>query len=192
MNTIILDIPHNWTWTDDELYDFCLANRDKMIERNANGQIIIMSPAGGVTSNRNSDIVAELIFWNRKRKLGKVFDSSGGFRLPNGAMKAQDAAWVQKERWEKLTLEEQKKFPPLCPDFVIELRSESDLLPALQEKMVEWIQNGCQLAWLIDPETQQAWIYKADGSTRLISGFDQVLSGENVLEGFEFDLQLIL
>lgn len=192
MNTIILDIPHNWTWTDDELYDFCLANRDKMIERNANGQIIIMSPAGGVTSNRNSDIVAELIFWNRKRKLGKVFDSSGGFRLPNGAMKAPDAAWVQKERWEKLTLEEQKKFPPLCPDFVIELRSESDLLPALQEKMVEWIQNGCQLAWLIDPETQQSWIYKADGSTRLISGFDQVLSGENVLEGFEFDLQLIL
>lgn len=183
-----ISIPHDWHWSDQELYEFCQVNRDLRIERDASGKIIIMAPSGGNTSHHNAGIVTRLFVWNEKTQLGKVFDSNGGFILPSGAMRAPDAAFVLQERWDALTEAEKEGFPPLCPDFVVELRSPSDRLPVLQEKMVEWIENGCRMAWLIDPAEEQAFIYYADGQTESITTFDQSLPGGNVLPGFELNL----
>ena len=135
------------------------------------------------------DIGANL--WNRQTGLGLVFDSSTGFKLPNGAVRSPDASWIRKERWDTLAPADRKKFAPLCPDFVVELRSETDNLEKLREKMAEYIENGCQLAWLIDPTEQNAYIYRPGRTVEEIADFDQRLSGENVLVGFEFELSIL-
>jgi Uma2 family endonuclease len=189
MNNIVLDTSAFGQLTDEQFFDFCQQNRDLRIERTANGEIIIMTPTGGITGNRNNEILFHLNLWNKKHQSGYVFDSSTGFTLPDTSMRSPDASWISKERWESLTPEEQEKFPPLCPDFVIELRSKHDNLAELQSKMKDWISNGCQLAWLIDPENQQVFIYKQEGLAKIISGFDNTLSGENILQGFSFDLK---
>ena len=175
--------------SDDELLRLCAANGDLRIERDADGNLIFMSPSGSFTSSRNSRIVIELGKWNDETGLGIVFDSNGGFSLPNGAMRAPDAAWIPRERWQQFSREEQEKFLPLCPDFVVELCSPTDRRAAAREKMEEWMANGCRLGWLIDPATETAEIYRADGHHERIETFDATLSGEDVLPGFELDLR---
>jgi Uma2 family endonuclease len=191
IDNIILNTSAFGQLTDEQFFDFCQQNRDLRIERTANGEIIIMTPTGGITGNRNNEISRQLANWNVQYKKGVTFDSSAGFTLPDTSVRSPDASWISKERWERLTREEQEKFPPLCPDFVIELRSKHDNLPELQNKMKDWMNNGCQLAWLIDPENQQVFIYKQEGLAKTISGFDNTLSGENILQGFSFDLKLL-
>lgn len=192
MEPVILKFTSNTQFTDDELFEFCVANKELRIERDKNGQIIIMPPVGSLSSHHNFSVNAIFGQWAMANKnLGLAFDSSGGFRLPNKAMRSPDAAWISKERWERLAVAEQKKFAPLTPDFIIEVRSESDSLPEQKDKMNEWITNGCRLAWLIDPIEQKAYIYTAEGLTQTINSFDEKLSGGEVLPGFELDLSLL-
>jgi Uma2 family endonuclease len=181
----------NHRMTDDEFYEFCLLNDQIKFERDAFGKIIIMPNTGGITGIRNSDLIIDLGIWNRKYKLGQIFDSSTAFRLPSSAVRSPDAAWVSNERWNELTLEEQTKFPPLCPEFVIELMSNSDDLKYAVEKMHKWIDNGCQLAWLIFPKGEEVRIFRANGTVDLIQGFENILSGENVLPNLEFELTFL-
>ncbi|GAB3962294.1 Uma2 family endonuclease [Spirosoma harenae] len=177
--------------TDDEFYYFCQENIDYKFERDANGNIKLMAQTGGESGIRNSELTTDLTIWNRKYRLGFVFDSSTGFNLPNGANRGPDAAWIRKEQWEQITPEQQKKFPPLCPDFVVELLSESDTLKETAVKMREYMDNGCRLAWMIDPKTEEVRIYREDGSISVVHGFDNLLSGEVVLPDFSFDLRLL-
>jgi Uma2 family endonuclease len=189
IDNIILNTAAFGQLTDEQFFDFCQQNRDLRIERTANGEIIIMTPTGGITGNMNNEILFHLNLWNKKHQSGYVFDSSTGFTLPDTSMRSPDASWISKERWESLTREEQEKFPPLCPDFVIEPRSKNDNLAELQNKMKDWMNNGCRLAWLIDPENQQVFIYKPASKVTTIKGFDNTLSGENFLPDFNFDLK---
>jgi Uma2 family endonuclease len=177
--------------TDDEFFYYCQENPDHKFERDADGTIIVMGQPGGETGNRNSELNADLTIWNRSAKLGFVFDSSTGFLLPSSAVRSPDAAWVAADRWNVLSADERKKFPPLCPDFVVELMSESDSRRMAEDKMREYIDNGCRLAWLIDPRTETVRIYRADGSVKVIQGFDNTLPGEDVLPGFAFELKLL-
>ena len=181
----------NHRMTDDEFYEFCLLNDQTKFERDAFGNIIIMPNTGGVTGIKNSELNADLVIWNRKAKLGKVFDSSAAFRLPSSAVRSPDSAWVSNERWNELTLEEQTKFPPICPEFVIELMSNSDDSKYAVEKMHKWMDNGCQLAWLIFPKGEEVRIFRANGTVDLVIGFENILSGENILPNLEFDLRFL-
>ncbi len=177
--------------SENYFFALCQENRDIRFERTVHGEIIIMPPTGGETSFRNSELTTELNLWNRRKKEGIVFDSSGGFKLPNNATRSPDAAWVTKERWSKLTAAERSKFPPLCPDFVVELASESDSITTLKEKMMEYLANGCRLGWLIAPNEEKVWIYRPDKPIETISSFKETLSGENVLPGFTLDLNIL-
>jgi Uma2 family endonuclease len=173
--------------TDDQFFEFCQINRDLRIERTAEGDLLIMAPAGGETSWRNSELVTALNIWAKEDGTGVVFDSSGGFVLPNGATKSPDAAWVKRERLGLLTAEQKKKFLPLCPDFVIELRSPSDPLPVVTDKMEEYVANGLQLGWLIDPEEKQVYIYRPNTPPEVLENPPQI-SAEAVLPGFVLNL----
>ena len=144
----------------EQFYEFCFINREWRIERTAEGDLRIMAPAGGGTGSRNAVITSMLTTWALRDRTGVAFDSSTGFTLPNGATRSPDAAWVQRVRLAVLTAEQKEKFLPLCPDFVIELRSPSDDLGSVQEKMQEYLDNGMQLGWLIDPSTRQVYIYR--------------------------------
>ncbi|AKD55233.1 Uma2 family endonuclease [Spirosoma radiotolerans] len=177
--------------TDDEFFAFCQANDSLELERDKNGNIVIVSPTGSKTGLRNVTLVGELYAWNKYHEFGYVFDSSTGFKLPNGATRSPDVAWIQKDRWEAIPEEQQEKFAPLCPDFVIELRSASDDLTYLQNKMEEYRENGCQLGWLIDRKGQQVFVYRPDQPVETIATFTQTLTAEPVLPGFTFDLTLL-
>ncbi len=174
--------------SDDQFYQLCMANQDLNLERSSRGELIIMPPVGGHSSNQEAEYIADLAIWNRQARLGKVFSSSTIFRLPNGASRSPDAAWVRLERWDALTPQEQTEFPPLCPDFVIELRSRTDNLKTLQAKMQEYLDAGLRLGWLIDPQNQQVEIYRHDQSVGVVN-YPATLSGEDVLPGFELELQ---
>ncbi len=178
--------------TDEQFYAFCQENKHLQFERTSNGEIIIMSPTGGKTSNINVKICTQLVIWNEQRGLGIVFDSSGGFSLPNGAMRSPDAAWITLDRWHGLTEEEKEQFPPLCPDFVIELKSKTDSIKSLKKKMEEWVENGCRLGWLIDVEEKQAYIYRPRQEVEVFPFSKGVLPGENVLPGLLLNLQSLL
>ena len=159
-------------FNDDEFFNFCQQNDNLKFERTADGTIIIMPNTGGETGDRNSELNFQLTGWNKVAKLGRVFDLSTAFRLPSSAVRSADSAFVSTERWQALTPNERKKFPPICPDFVIELLSESDTVTESRAKMLtDWIGNGCQLAWLIDPKTETTHIYRADGSIQINHGF---------------------
>ncbi len=189
MDLVTLNIPVEYPMTDDELFAFCIANKELRIERDELGQLIIMSPAGGITGNLNFKLTSIFGQWvEENTELGYGFDSATGFRLADKSMRSPDVSWVKKERWDALELEDQEKFAPICPDFIIELRSKSDSLSQLKSKMEKWIQNGCQLAWLIDPIQQKTYIYKLNSPTQEISGFDKKLNDETFLPGFELDL----
>src|SRR5438132_4659472 len=144
--------------SDEDFFEFCQANRDWRIERTSDGDVIIMPPTGGETGGRNFELAVDFGNWVRADGTGKGFDSSTGFTLPNGAERSPDLAWVRLSRWNALSEEQRKKFPPLCPDFVVELRSPSDSLSGLQEKMQEYIQNGAELGWLIDPVEKKVYV----------------------------------
>ena len=176
--------------TDEQFFQLCQDNETLRFERNATGELIIMSPAGGETGNRNAGLTAQLWIWNELNKLGKVFDSSTGFKLPNGAARSPDAAWVKLERWDALTQEQKIKFPPLCPDFVVELLSPSDSLKATQEKMQEYINNGACLGWLINHKLRQVEIYRQGQDVEVLEN-PVTLSGEDVLPGFVLNLESI-
>ncbi|MDP8934147.1 MAG: Uma2 family endonuclease, partial [Cyanobacteriota bacterium] len=162
-------------------------NRDLRLERTATGELIVMPRTGSDTGNRNLDISGQLWLWNRQTKLGVVFDSSTGFQLPNGADRSPDASWVKLERWQTLTPKEQEGFAPLCPDFVVELRSKSDNMEPLREKMREYIANGSHLGWLIDRKNQKVEIYRQNRDVEILDN-PTTLSGEDVLPGFVLDL----
>jgi Uma2 family endonuclease len=175
--------------SDEQFYQLCQINENWKLEQTSKGELIIMPPVGGISGNRESDLNADVVIWNRQTQLGKVFSSSTIFRLPNGGKRSPDVAWVANERWEKLTLEEQEKFAPICPDFVIELRSRTDSLKQLQEKMGEYIDSGLRLGWLIDPLNQQVEIYRQNQDLEIIK-LPTILSGENVLPEFRLELTL--
>jgi Uma2 family endonuclease len=177
--------------SDDELFETCQLNRDLHIERTAEGELVIMPPTGGDTGRRNAIITARLLTWAERDGTGLAFDSSTGFILPNGAERSPDAAWIQRERWDALTAAQRSKFPPLCPDFVLELRSPSDGLAELQAKMEEYRENGARLGWLIDPDERCVHVYRV-GSTVEVLRAPAALSGEPVLPGFTLDLAGLL
>ena len=190
MNTVTLNLNPIIKLTPDQFYQLCAANPDLQLERNAEGELIVMPPTGGETGKRNSSINAQLWLWNQKTQLGEVFDSSTGFTLPNKADRSPDVAWLEKSRWLALTSAQREKFIPLCPDFVVELRSASDALKPLQNKMKEYQENGAKLGWLIDPKNQRVEIYRPDQEVEILEN-PTTLSGENILPGFILDLTSI-
>ncbi|MFO5492660.1 MAG: Uma2 family endonuclease [Cuspidothrix sp.] len=187
---MVLQMQPDVMMTDDQFFDFCQLNRDFRIERNVFGDLLIMSPTGSETDERNFDLIGQLWIWTKQNGTGVGFGSSGGFTLPNGAVKSPDAAWIQRSRWEAIPSEQRKKFAPICPEFVIELRSETDNLKLLQDKMQEYIDNGTELGWLIDRKQRKVFIYRLQLTVEELD-HPLTLSGENVLPGFVLDLSQI-
>jgi Uma2 family endonuclease len=174
--------------TDDQFFEICRLNRELRIERTAEGELLIMPPTGGDTGRRNLRISFQLELWAERETTGVTFDSSSGFRLPNGAARSPDASWVRRSRLAELTREQRQRFIPLCPDFVIELRSHTDNLGALQAKMNEYMDNGALLGWLIDPEERHVYVYRAGKQVERLDNPSSI-SGESELPGFALDLE---
>lgn len=187
MDTVRLHLEPAVRLTDEQFYQICMANRDLSLELTAEGELIIVPPVGGESGTHEARLITDLEIWNRQTKLGVVFSSSTVFRLPNGAKRSPDAAWVKLSRWEALTPEERKRFPPLVPDFLIELRSESDRLNFLQDKMQEYLDNGLCLGWLINPQYGEVEIYR-QGQPKEIVKMPSMLLGEDILPGFELQV----
>ena len=160
MTAITINFNNIVKLTDDQFYQLCQDNPDVKLERNQWGELIIMPPTGGETGTRNSELNAELVFWNRKSLLGKVFDSSTCFKLPNGSDRSPDVSWIKLERWNTLSEQQREKFPPIAPDFVLELMSPSDQLGDVQEKMQEYMAAGVRLGWLLNRKTRRVEIYR--------------------------------
>jgi Uma2 family endonuclease len=186
----LIEVRLEKTLTDDEYFDFCMANDHLRIERTAEREIVIMSPTGSETSNRNFNLGVQLGNWAIKDGRGEGFDSNAEFILPNGAALSPDTSWISHERLAKLTKAQKRKFIPLCPDFVVELTSPSNRLRAVKRKMVEWMENGAQLGWLIDPERQTVIVYRPNQEPQEHEGID-FLAGEGPVAGFEIDLRKI-
>lgn len=194
MATIILNVPPTVALTNEQFYYMSIANEEWRLELTAAGELVIMSPTGGESGIRNSNLNIEVGLWNRQNQLGFVFDSSTIFELPNGAKRGPDVSWVSRERWLALSVENRRRFPPLCPDFIIELRSETDSLSQLQAKMREYIANGLRLGWLIDPKTPLVEVYRNNQDVEIITFSPEhppLLSGESVLPGFVLNLEII-
>lgn len=187
---IALNLRPTLQLTDEAFAQLCQYNPDLRLERSAQGELIAMAPTGSESGRQNLSLSAQLWCWNQQSKLGVVFDSSAGFTLPNGAIRSPDTAWISNPHWEAITPEQRRRFAPICPDFVLELKSPSDELYPLQMKSVEYIENGAQLAWLIDPEAQQVYCYRPQVAMQILHR-PQTLSGETVLPGFVMDLTLI-
>ena len=177
--------------TDEEFEKICRENSDRKFERTARGELVIMSLTGGSTGERNAELNGQLWLWNRQAKLGHIYDSSTGFRLPNGAIRSPDAAWVSQSRWDALTPEQRKKWVPLCPDFVVELKSPSDDILNLQAKMLEYQEIGPKLGWLIDPDRQTVEVYEADRPVELLNNPEEI-SADGIMSGFVLKLARIL
>ncbi len=174
---------------EDAFFHLAQLNKDLRMELNAEGDLIVMPPAGGNTSSRNAELTFQFASWNRQHKRGTVFDSSGGFRLSNGAVRSPDVSWVSKERLEGLTDAQMDKFLPLCPEFVLELRSPTDRLGVVKEKMREYLENGAELGWFIDPQEKLFYIYTSEGVEELEQ--PERVEGRGVLEGFVLELEEI-
>ncbi|GAB4018203.1 Uma2 family endonuclease [Spirosoma migulaei] len=181
----------NYQMDDDAFYDFCRQNEHLKFEREPNGIITAMPNTGRKTGNRNTKIISRLDFWSESFG-GLVFDSSTAFKFPNGAVRSPDAAWISDARWDSLTASQQEKFPPIAPEFVVELMSATDSIANAKEKMQEYITNNVLLGWLIDPKNEEVMIYRADGTISRHTNFEQPITGEDVLPGFEFNLRLLL
>ena len=191
MTAVTLNLDPIVQLTDDAFYALCRANPEVKFERTVKGQLIVMPPTGGETGNRNIKLSARLENWAEVDGSGLAFDSSTMFQLPNGAYRSPDAAWIPLERWQALTPEEREAFSPICPDFCVELRSPSDNLKSVQEKMQEYMDNGALLGWLIDPKGKQVEIYR-QGQEKEVLQAPTSLSGEDVLPGFVLHLNRIL
>ncbi len=192
-DTLSIELPSKLVLqvTQEQFEVLAAANRDIKLERTSEGELIVNPPTGGESGRRNLSISTQLGNWfEAQEELGEAFDSSTGFRLPNGADRSPDASWIRRERWESLTPQQRKSFVPLCPDFVVELRSESDSLPKLQAKMREYIDNGAKLGWLIDPKNQRVEIYRPGCEVELLEN-PQSLSGEDVLPKFVLNLRRV-
>jgi Uma2 family endonuclease len=174
--------------TQDQFFDFCQQNEGKRFERTAEGEIIIMAPSGGEAGFQDAEVCTQLSIWAKTIGKGKVTGSSGGFILPNGANRAPEAAWITPEQMAALTPEQRKKFLPICPFFLIEVKSPSDSLKTLQDKMGEYIANGCKLGWLIDPSSLQVHVYRPGQPVQVLDN-PQTLKGEPELPGFMLDLE---
>jgi Uma2 family endonuclease len=188
MTSITLNLEPITHLTHDQFYELCLVNQGVAMERSVKGELIIVTPIGGLSGEKEADYITDLNIWNRKTGLGKVFSSSTVFDLPEGGDRSPDAAWVSLDRWQSLTIEQQEKFPPICPDFVIELRSRTDRLKPLQLKMQEYQQSGLHLGWLINPQDRQVEIYRL-GQDREVLPYQTILSGEGVLPGFVLEIR---
>jgi Uma2 family endonuclease len=180
---LTVNLPAIAPMTHEQFYEFCLANRDLRIERTANGEVVIMPPAFSDTGNRNFNIAAQLWNWTEQDGTGIGFDSSSGFTLPNGATRSPDAAWIRLERWNALTESQKASFAPICPDFVIELRSSSDTLTRLQDKMTEYIANGAVLGWLIDRKHRSVHLYRPNREPKILVD-PATVNGDPELPGF--------
>lgn len=191
METIVLKDRVTNKMTDEEFLWFCLENKDLRIERNSNLEVLIMSPVTSLSGFWNAEIIRQLANWAIEQKNGFVFDSSSGFTLPDRSVLSPDASWVSRSKLQSMSEQDQNKFAPICPEFVIEIKSKSDSLQDLQAKMKTWIANGAQLAWLIDPSQKKSFIYRSNGEVKEIEGFDKKLKGEGLVEGFVLDLNLI-
>lgn len=178
------------TMTDEDFTKLCQLNSELRIERTRGGDLIIMPPTGGETGRRNFELTVLFGEWARRDGTGIGFDSSTGFTLPTGAKRSPDLAWIRRSRWERLTAMEREGFPPLCPDFVAEIRSPSDVLNVLQEKVQEYTASGAQLAWLIDPQEKTVYVYRPDAPMERLE-HPGPLSGEPVLRGFTLDLERV-
>jgi len=187
MNALTVDIKSVIDLTDEQFYQLCQRNQDLRFERTAQGELIIMPPAGGETGNRNGRLTQQLFNWTDVDATGIAFDSSTGFKLPNGANRSPDAAWLTLERWNTLTPEQQEKFIPLCPDFVVDLMSPSDSLSTTQAKMQEYIDNGARLGWLLNRKGKQVEVYRSGEAIEVLQS-PETLSGEDVLPGFTLNL----
>ncbi|MFB2918779.1 Uma2 family endonuclease [Aerosakkonema funiforme] len=190
MNALTVNFNSIIKLTDEQFFQLCQDNRDLRFERNANGELIIMPPTGGETGNRNGRLTQQLFNWTDVDGTGIAFDSSTGFTLPNGADRSPDAAWIPLERWNALNNEQQKKFLPLCPDFVVELLSPSDSLSATQQKMQEYMDNGTRLGWLIVRSSRRVEIYRQGQEVEILES-PVSLSGEDILPGFVLNLESI-
>ncbi|MFM7363704.1 MAG: Uma2 family endonuclease [Cuspidothrix sp.] len=190
MNALTVNLKSLIEMTDEQFFQLCQNNRELRFERNANGELIIMPPTGGETGNRNGRITQQLMNWTDADGTGIAFDSSTCFKLPNGADRSPDASWIKLERWDALSDEEKQKFPPICPDFVIELLSPSDSLKTTQEKMKEYIDNGVRLGILINRKSRQVEIYKPGKEVEVLES-PVTVSGEEVLKGFVLNLGMI-
>lgn len=183
---------HALDLTDERFLTLCQDNRDLRLELTAQGGLIIMGPTASETGRRNAELIFQLCLWARQDGTGRCFDSSAGFTLPNGAKVSPDASWIKRDRYEALTAEEREGFAPLCPDFVVELRSKTDRLARLQAKMLEYIKNGARLGWLLDPAAQRVYIYRP-GQTEEAETLEapETITGDPVLPGFTLQLKEI-
>ncbi|MEH2307397.1 Uma2 family endonuclease [Nostoc sp.] len=188
---LVLQIPSSMQMTDEQFFDFCQMNSDLRIERNKFGEISIMPPTGGTTGNRGGNIFGQLWVWSEQDSTGITFDSSTGFKLSTGANRSPDASWIKLERWNSLSPKQQEKFVPICPDFVVELKSPSDNLQTLKEKMEEYMNEpGIQLGWLIDRKQRKVYIYRPGLPEECLDNPASVI-GESVLPGFILNMSKV-
>jgi len=190
MTAVIINLNPVIKLTDDQFYQLCRSNTDVKLERNELGELIVMPPTGGETGKCNSEMNADFVIWNRQTKLGEVFDSSTCFKLPNGADRSPDVSWIRQDRWDALTPEEREKFPPIAPDFVLELMSPTDTLKETQAKMQEYMDNEVKLGWLINRKTRRVQIYRQGQAVEVLESPTE-LSGEDVLPGFVLNMQIV-
>ncbi len=177
----------NGGMSDEQFYQLCMLNPELRIERTIDKYILIMPPTNSDTGNRNAELLVDVGTWNRKMKSGKIFDSSTGFKFPNGSERSPDVAWIRNDRWEAIPAEQRQRFAPIAPDFVAEIRSGDQSVDYLKDKMEEYMACGCRLAWLIDPKGRKTWVYYENGDIQTIS-FDASLNGGDVMPGFELRL----
>ncbi|MGD1901767.1 MAG: Uma2 family endonuclease [Geitlerinemataceae cyanobacterium] len=190
MLTYTIDLNPFVRLSDHQFAQLCASHPDIKFERNSRGELVIMSPTGGETGNRNIELSADFVVWNRRNKLGYLFDSSTCFKLPNGGNRSPDLSWIRRDRWEALSPEDREKFPPIAPDFALELKSPSDTLKDLREKMAEYQDAGVELGWLIDRQARTVEIYRQGREPKLRQSPGS-LDGETVLPGFELDLSIV-
>lgn len=189
---IPIEIPSQESMSEDEFFRFCVANKHIKIERDENKQILIMPPAGLESDGQTGSLYAAAFNWNAGLKKGKCFGPSSEFTLPDGSVRSPDVAWLSVEKWDALSEKGKKTFGHVTPDFIAEVMSPSDDFKEMRDKMIRWIKNGVRLGWLIYPKKRLTYVYRADGTVTKVEGFDNTLSGEDVLEGFTFELTTLL
>jgi Uma2 family endonuclease len=189
-NVLKIEMPRS-VMNDEEFFEFCTLNKDWQVERSKEGQILFFPFDFIEKSILNAEVGRQLANWNFEKKLGRVSESNGGYILPDTSMKAPDAAWISHERFENRYNADKKTFPYVCPEFIVELMSDSDTLKSSTLRMEAWMENGCLMAWLINPKTEKVYVYRTEGLVHIIEGFDKTVSGEDILPDFELILEYL-